>query len=177
MKRNVLIYGLIYGLVLATNMLMMVTLFCDPDFEGGEWLGYATMLVISLFIPFGIRNYRNKQLNGYISFGKALSTGLLLALIGGTFYVVAWLFCYYLFMPDFMEVYVSKALESAAKQGKSAEDIAKMAKEMEQYQEMYKSPIGVILLTYMEVLPVGIIVALISSLLLMKRPKRTIAPE
>lgn len=170
MKRTILIFGLLYGGVLAANMLLMVTQLCNPDFEGGMWLGYATMLVISLFIPFGIRNYRNKQLGGYISFGRALGTGLLLALIGGTFYVVAWLFCYYLYMPDFMDVYVQNALDSAAKSGKSAEEITKMANDMKEYQEMYKTPVGVILLTYMEVLPVGIIVAFISALILKKKP-------
>jgi hypothetical protein len=50
--------------------------------------------------------------------------------------------------------------------------LAETAKQMEQYREMYKSPFFVIILTYAEVLPVGLIVALISSFILKRKQKK-----
>ena len=43
---------------------------------------------------------------------------------------------------------------------------------MESYKEMYKSQILIVLLTYMEILPVGLVITLISSLLLKRKEAR-----
>ncbi|WP_413669992.1 hypothetical protein ACEN9X_08680 [Mucilaginibacter sp. Mucisp86] len=37
------------------------------------------------------------------------------------------------------------------------------------YVNMYKSPFGVIVLTYMEILPVGLVIALIAALILKRK--------
>jgi len=89
MKKNILIFGLVLGIILCVNMVYMVNLcYTNPDFKSNEILGYAAMVVVFSFIFLGVRNYRNKQLGGLISFGKAFKTGLLIALAGSTMYVV-----------------------------------------------------------------------------------------
>jgi Protein of unknown function (DUF4199) len=72
-------------------------------------------------------------------------------------------------IPDFMEKFGNQAIESAKANGESASEIGKKASEIDSYKEMYKTPIGVILLTYMEILPVGLVVSLISALILKKK--------
>ena len=166
MKRNVLIFGLVLGTILCINMVYVVNLFYNnPDFMGNTLLGYAAMVVIFSLTFFGILNYRNKQLHGVISFGRAFKTGALIALVGSTMYVVIWLFYYYLFVPDFLDKYIEHVLK-----GLADADLAAKTKEMENYKEMYKNPFFVVLLTYAEVLPVGLVVALASSLILKKKP-------
>lgn len=168
MKRNVLIFGLVLGTILCVNMIYMVNLcYTNPEFESNNIVGYAAMVVVFSMTFFGIRNYRNKQLNGVISFGKAFPTGALIALVGSTMYVGVWLFYYYLFVPDFLDHYIPHVLKEAAQNGASA--LATKTKEMENFKEMYKNPFFVILITYSEVLPVGLIVALISALILKKK--------
>src|SRR5690606_32920840 len=138
--------------------------YTNPDFKGNDILGYAAMVVVFSLIFFGVRNYRNKQLNGVISFGKAFKTGVFIALLGATMYAAAWLFYYYLFVPDFLDHYISHVLRDVP-----AADLAAKTEEMDNFREMYKNPLFVILITYAEVLPVGLIVALISGLILKKK--------
>jgi hypothetical protein len=139
-------------------------MYTNTDFKGNDIVGYAAMVVMFSLIFFGIRNYRNKQLDGYISFGKAFKMGTLIALVGSTMYVVVWLFYYYLFVPDFIEVYSSYVLKEC-----SASDLPAKTAEMTNFKEMYKNPLFVILITYSEVLPIGLVVALVSALILKKK--------
>lgn len=165
MKKIVLIFGLVIGIILCINMILMVNLmYSNPDFKSNDIVGYAAMVVLFSLIFFGVRNYRNKHFDGFISFGKAFKTGFLIALVGSTIYVVVWLFYYYLFVPDFIDVYASHVLKTC-----SASDLPTKAAEMENFKEMYNNPLFVILITYSEVLPIGIVVALVSSLILKKK--------
>ena len=131
------------------------------------------MIIAFSLIYIAVKNYRDKQNNGYISFGKAFKIGLLIALIASTMYVVVWAIMYNFFMPDFMEVYSQQMLEQAEANLTGAELEAKKA-EMEKYKEWYKNPVFFTLLTYTEILPVGIVVALITALILKRKRKDTV---
>jgi pheromone shutdown protein TraB len=165
MKKTVLIFGLVLGIVLCANMIYTVNMVRNnPDFAGNEVIGYAGMVVVFSLTFFGIRNYRDKQLNGVISLGNAFKTGALIALIGATMYVVTWLFYYHLFVPDFLDKYIAHVLKNVP-----AADLPAKTKEMADFKEMYKNPLFMILITYSEVLPVGLVVAFVSSLILKRK--------
>lgn len=164
MYKNVLVFGLVIGIILCVNMIYMVNqIYTNSGFKGNEILGYAAMVIVFLLIYFGTRNYRNKQLDGYITFAKAFKVGFLIALVASTMYVVVWLFYYYLFVPDFIEHYASHVLNQC-----STSDLQTKTAEMENLKELYKNPVLIILITYSEVLPIGIVMALLSSVLLKK---------
>lgn len=170
MKKNVLTFGLISGLIITIMMLVTVAAcYNNPDFEGNQVLGYAAMIIAFSLIFVGIRNYRNKYNNGIISFGKAFKIGLYITLIASTVYVVVWLFDYYLFVPDFMDRYTEQVLNAAKRDGATAAELTAKANEMASFKEMYKNPLMVILITYAEVVPVGLIITLISALILKKK--------
>jgi amino acid transporter len=167
MKKNVLIFGLVLGTILCINMIYMVNLcYTNPDFKGNDVVGYTALVVVFSLTFFGIRNYRNKELNGEISFGKAFKTGVLIAFAGSTMYVVVWLFYYYLFVPDFIDVFIPHVLKET-----SPADLPAKTKEMANFKEMYKNPVFVVLITYSEVFPIGLIVALVSALVLKRKKK------
>lgn len=167
MKRIVLIFGLVIGAILCANMIIMVRMiYSNTSFKGNDIVGYAAMVVLFSLIFFGIRNYRNNQLNGYISFGRAFKAGALIALIASTMYVAVWLFYYYLFVPDFIDVYTSCVLKNC-----KASDVPAKTAQMADFKEMYKNPFFVVLITYSEVLPVGLAVALVSAMILKKKVK------
>lgn len=51
------------------------------------------------------------------------------------------------------------------------EELKKVTAEVQSYKEMYKNPFMFTFMTYMEILPVGLIVALITALLLKRKQK------
>jgi hypothetical protein len=137
--------------------------------EGSMLVGYASMILAFSLIFVGIKNYRDKHNNGAISFGQAFKIGLFITLIASTFYVVTWMIEYHYFIPDFMEKYTAVTLEGLKKEGASQAEITEKTKEMAQYTEMYKNPVMVFFFTYLEVLPVGLLVTLICALLLKRK--------
>jgi len=171
MKKNVLVFGSISSAILVI-WIAFIALMCynHPNFEGNMWLGYGSMIVAFSFIFVAIKNYRDKYNNGFVTFGKAFQIGLYIALIASTMYVLAWLVDFYCFMPDFMDKYVAHVLAQAKEHGATVAEIAKQKADMAGYIQMYKSPFGVIVLTYLEVLPVGLIIALIAALILRRKP-------
>jgi hypothetical protein len=85
-------------------------------------------------------------------------------------YVAVWLFYYYLFVPDFLDKYSLHVLSMATRNGATAAELTAKINEMTQFKEMYKSPLFVILISYAEVLPIGLVVAFVSSLILRRKP-------
>jgi len=172
MKKNILIYGLISGIIVAVLMLFNVNYISHKDgvdYNTSLLLGYASMLIAFSLVFVGIRNYRDKYNGGVISFGKAFKIGILIVLIASTIYVVAWLIDYYFFMPDFMEKYSAHMIDEMKASGASQVEIDKQTKEMASFGEMYKNPFFNAMMTYVEILPVGLVVTLISSLILKRK--------
>lgn len=171
MKRTVLVWGALLGVLFSINLVYMVHLcYTDPNFKPNMYLGLGVMLVMLSTLFFGVKNYRDKQLNGIILFGRALKTGALIALLASTIYVIVWLITYYGYVPDFMDKYAEHELRNAINSGVPLPELAKIKKETDNYKELYKSPFWVVVLTYIEVLPLSLIVALISALVLKRKP-------
>jgi hypothetical protein len=166
MKRNILSFGLISGLVLIIFILLLT--FVGKSFQNAT-VGYTFMVIAFSFIYVGIRNFRDKYNSGVISFGKALRIGLGIALIGSTVYVITWLIAYYGFMPDFMDHYVAGMIKQARAEGLTGAALDKKIAGIKQMGEWYKNPGFVVLTTYAEILPVGIVISLFAALILKRK--------
>jgi hypothetical protein len=68
-----------------------------------------------------------------------------------------------------MEKFSAQELADLKASGASQAEIDKQTKEMANFTEMYKNPLFNALMTYAEILPVGLIVTLISSLILKRK--------
>jgi hypothetical protein len=170
MKKNILIYGLISGLIISAIMAVNVSMCVKSgDFEGSIVIGYISMLIAFSVVFVGIKNYRDKYNGGVIGFGKAFKVGFFMILIASTIYVIVWLIEERFFFPDFIDRYTAHEINKLQSSGVSANQLASKTKELEQAKEMYKNPVLKILMTYAEILPVGLVVTLISSLILKKK--------
>lgn len=173
MKKNVLVFGLLSGSII-TAFMVYSTLMCynNADFKASEVVGYAGMLIAFSFIFVGIKNYRDKYNNGVISFGKAFKVGLFITLLASTLYVLAWVIEYYIFVPDWLDKYCTHMINEAKTGGVTQLELDKTNAQMNWYKEMYKNPLFLVLLTYVEVLPIGLVISLISALILKRKRKR-----
>jgi hypothetical protein len=170
MKKNVLVFGSIAGLV-TTIVMVCSTAACyiNADYHGNMWLGYGSMILAFSMIFVAVKNFRDKYNGGAISFGKSFQIGFYIALIASTIYVLTWLIEYYAFFPNFMEKLTAYTLKQAQENGATAAEIAKTKEQYASYAEAYKTPFGVILFTYIEILPVGLVMALIAALVLKRK--------
>lgn len=169
MKRIVIVFGLIAGLITAGWLVLAFATGLNTDFDSGMFLGYASMILAFSLIFAGIKTYRDKYNGGTISFGKGFRIGILITLIASTMYVSTWLIMYHNFIPDFTEKYTQHMLERMAKENTPAQEIALKKAEMARFNEMYKNPLFNALVTYMEILPVGALISLIAAWILKRK--------
>ena len=55
-------------------------------------------------------------------------------------------------------------------EGASAAEIRKQVKQTAEMMKLYKNPLFNIVMTYMEILPVGLVITLIASMILKRKP-------
>ncbi len=171
MKRTILIFGLISGVISSALMLATVPFEHKIGYNKGLIVGYTAIVLSLLLVYFGIRSYRDNVGNGQITFAKAFAVGICITLISCVFYVVTWEIVYFNFMPDFWDTYAAQAVEKLKAAGATAAAIQAQIDQVNKYKELYKSPLLISLMTFIEPLPVGLVITLISAAVLRKRPQ------
>jgi hypothetical protein len=173
MKRNILVFGVISGVIISTFMGISMALMSKSGEGGGSSsmiIGFSAMAVAFSFIFVGIKNYRDKQNGGTITFGKAFLLGLMISLLASTIYVMTWAVEFHFFMPDFIDKYSAMQVKQIQASGLSGAALDEALKSIESTSYNYKnSPFFFAMYTYMEILPVGIIITLISALILRRK--------
>ena len=171
MRKIVLTFGLIAGAVLSVMMLLTLPFMDRIGFDKGEIIGYTTMVLAFLMVYFGIRSYRDNVAGGSIGFGRAFLVGLLITFVASACYVATWQVVYHKLAPDFGEKYTAYAVEKARKSGATDQQVVAQAKEIAEMMALYKNPLVNIAITFLEPLPVGLLVTLISAGVLSRRPR------
>lgn len=170
MKKTIWVNGIIGGSLVAVLMIASTFLsYKKSNYEASMALTYLGMLLAFSFIFVGVKSFRDNHNSGVISFGKAFKIGFLIALIASSIYVLVWLVEYYFFIPDFMEKYTAEMMKQFSSTTHSAAEIQAKTAELDGYKEMYKNPVWVIGMTYMEILPIGIILSLIAALIFKRK--------
>ncbi len=171
MKKTVLPFGLIAGAILSLMMLATLPFIDKIGFDKGEVIGYTTMVLAFLLVFFGIRSYRENVGGGAITFGRAFSVGILIVLIASVCYVVTWEIVYFKLAPGFAEKYTNYAVEQLKSSGASQPVIEAKLQEMKSLKGMMDKPLINAALSFIEPLPVGLIITLISAAILKKKAR------
>lgn len=174
--KHALMYGAIAGAVMISSWWLGQLIFSPPegepyDFSKGEFLGYAAMILALTAVFVGVKNHRDKALAGVISFKKAFLMGLYIVLVASAIYVIGWMVYYPNFMADFTDQYTVYQMKQYEAEGLSPAEISLKKEEMDKWMELYKNPLIMAGFTFMEIFPVGLVVALISAAVLHKAPQ------
>jgi hypothetical protein len=165
MTRIILTYGLISGLVVITGIIGTI-LMSGGDAPPSAWLGYLIMLVALSSILVGVKQHRDQALGGVIRFRTALLVGLGIAAVASLAYIAVWEV--YLAMTDytFMDQYAAQTLEAKRAAGVTGAAYEKAVAEMEAMRRQYANPLFRVPMTFTEIFPVGLLIALVSAGLL-----------
>lgn len=170
MKKNVLIFGLISGVLISLFLVfVMAACYKSGTYEGNMVIGFSAMILALSLIFVAVKNYRDKYNGGVVSFGKAFQIGLLISLIASTMYTITWAIDYHYFLPGWMDGFTAHALKEAQDSGKTAKEIAEKTKEIQDMKEAYSNPLIFAAYTFVEIFPVGLVVSLITALILKRK--------
>lgn len=171
MKKIILIYGCIGGAIIIASMMVTMPFVMDGtlDMDNSQWLGYITMIIALSVIFFGVKSYRDNQLQGTITFGQGFKVGILIALVASVMYVIWWEIYMHFFMSDFAAQYASKTMAAAKAAGATEEELAKKLEETTEAQEMYGKFYFRVLITFSEIFPIGLLLSLVSAALLKRK--------
>ncbi|WP_420318640.1 DUF4199 domain-containing protein [Ekhidna sp.] len=169
--KKLIYFGLLAGLINVIGWFALDSVFQGDnfDFSLGETLGYTAMLIALSTVFFGVKSFRDKELNGSISFKEAFLKGFIIVSIASLIYVVGWEVYYPNFQSDFGEKYGEYLISNLEEQGLSATEIATEKASMAEWMVKYENPLYRIPMTLMEILPLGLIVSLISALILKRK--------
>ncbi|MEA3047469.1 MAG: hypothetical protein QOJ53_1801 [Sphingomonadales bacterium] len=165
-------YALVYGLLSGSVIAAVITaaLVLGPEGTHSLWFGYLVMLVALTFIFVGVKRYRDVERGGVIKFLPAFGMGLAIAVVAGIAYVCVWEAYLAATGYRFMDEYIAAMIRHSQAEGASAAAIAAQVAEMESMRASYANPLFRLPLTFLEIFPVGLLVALISAALL-RNPK------
>ncbi|WP_417611001.1 DUF4199 domain-containing protein [Parasphingorhabdus sp.] len=170
MQKIALTYGVLSGTITIVTLILGLVVSDGGSFLSSELFGYLTMLVALSMIFIGIKRYRDQELGGVIRFLPAFAMGLAIAVTAAIIYTIVWELYLMASGHDFINNYVNAAIEAKRTAGlapeKLAEDIAALEEMRSDYGKIYiRMP-----MTFLEIFPVGLIIALLSAAVL-QNPK------
>lgn len=170
MKKTVLTFGLISGAILSAMMIITMPFHDAIGFDRGMIVGYTTMVLAFLLVFFGVRSYRDNVAGGTVRFGRAFAVGALIAAVASLCYVATWEVMFFGgIAPDYLEKYQVHILAKERAKGQTEEAIARKKAELDDFAEMYKNPAINAAYTFLEPLPVALVIALVSAGVLSRR--------
>jgi len=78
--KSALNFGAVLGLIL---MIISLIIYVFELYDANKWLSWVSMLILVAGLVMGIRNFRDKENGGFISYGGAVGYGTLVALFAG----------------------------------------------------------------------------------------------
>lgn len=174
-RKTAITYGIGASLIMISGWIISNSLFIDEsgnwDFGKSEIAGYIAMILSLSTIIIGVKRYRDNVKNGFISFKEAFLTGLYIVIIASVIYVIGWMIYYPFIATEFCEQYLDHSINEWHESGLSQSEISENKSAMIAQFEAYENPIIRIGMTFLEIFPIGLVIALISALILKKKEK------
>lgn len=164
--RYAVTYGGLSGIVIIAIIITGLQFADRVSFTGSEWFGYLVMLSALSFIFVGVKRFRDVERGGVIGFAAALGIGAAIAVVAALAYVIVWEIYLAATNYAFMDQYVAGIREAKRAAGLTGEALARAMAPMEDMRAQYRNPLFRVLITFLEIAPVGLLVALVSAALL-----------
>jgi uncharacterized membrane protein len=160
--RYALVYGSLAGFIAAAAISALLA----AGLGHSLWVGYLIMLVALTLVFVGMKRYRDVEKGGVIKFLPAFGVGLGMAIVAGILYVIVWESFVALAHYDFMGDYIAGIRHEREAAGVSGAALAREMAELEAMRVQMANPLFRLPMIFLEIFPVGLIVALVSAALL-----------
>jgi len=170
MQKIAITYGILSGTITIATLILGLVVSDGGSFLSSQIFGYLTMIVALSMIFIGIKRYRDQQRGGVIRFLPAFAMGLAIAVIAAIIYTLVWELYLMTSGYDFIDSYVNSAIEAKRTAGLSADKLAEEIAALEEMRSDYGKIYIRIPMTFLEIFPIGLIIALLSAALL-RNPK------
>lgn len=158
MRKIILSYGFFMGVIVCAFML--ISFFTmdveNADFDGGEILGFLSMVVSFILMFVGVKQVRDKHLGGSISLVMGLKTSGLMLLIASCMYSITWTVYVKGTDSKFYEKYYEHQLSTI----EDPEELAEKQEDAEEVIAQMKNPILLFLYTTLEMIIPGLLFVL-----------------
>jgi len=171
MRRTVLTFGVITGVVSAAILVATIPFVDSVDFRKADILGYTGMILTALLVFFGVRSYRENAGDRTLTFGRAFEVGILITLISCVFHAATFEILYFKAVPGLGDKYAACMVERAKASGASQEKLDQTARQAQTLKRLYDKPLTNAVLGFGEAFPVGLLATALSATIL--RRKRT----
>jgi len=169
MKPYALRIILVYGAVAGALTIGMTILWSRMEMSSGALglpIGYLIMLITLSLIFVGVKQYRDVEGGGVISFARASLVGLAIATIGTLVYMLVWEGYMMATSFSFYDSYLNdQVAELSATDLDDATRLAREA-ELEKFRSRFQSRAFRLFVSFTEIFPVGFVVSLLSATLL-----------
>lgn len=171
MNKTILRNGLLSVLTLTVTGLINYLLSTKlTNYHQSEAAGYITIILSLAFVYFGIRQFRDRECGGAITYWRAFGVGMLIVLFPsvafGIFDVI-----YVKFMdPGFMEKYYTTYI-AKMKMTLPPEQFQVKLKQIQSEKELFSNIYMQFFLMAITVFLIGIVVSAIAALILHRKPK------
>ena len=166
MTNTAFLYGTISGLITVVGLIAASTLLSQSNPSSLEWLGYLVMILAMSMIFFGIKRYRDREGGGVIKFVPALLLGVGIAFVASIIYVLVWEVYDTATNHTFIDVFTSSVITAKKAAGVSGPALDAVVAEMAKLKTDYANPLFRLPMTFLEIFPVGLVIAVISAALL-----------
>lgn len=162
-------YALTYGGMagaIAISVIFFTLISGLPNHNHSLWFGYLVMLTALTLIFVGVKRFRDVECGGVIRFGRAFAVGLGMAVVAGVVYVILFEIFVAATGYDFMADYSHSIIEEMRSEGATPAEIASTEREMQGFEDIFANPFKRLPMVFLEIFPVGLLVALVSAALL-----------
>lgn len=167
--KTAMLYGTISGLFIVSSWFIAKAIAGeDGKHLVSEIIGYTIMVAALSTVFLGIKKVRDEQ--GFLSFKHGFLNGLGISLVASVVYTIGWVIYMPNFEPDFAEKYAKQQIEQIEATDISTTEKVAAIEKVNQSVAQYKKPGYMMLITFSEIFPVGLIVSLISTLILLRKP-------
>jgi hypothetical protein len=161
-------FGLIYGLALGIGFYVshLVLGTSTDNFTKGEIVGYSVIIISSLAVVMGIKEYKQKRAPAPLGFMGAFGVGLGISLIAANMFALYnWLYLEFI-NPTFTATYIQYSEQQILSSGLETVEIEQQLEELAHYAELMSNNFTQSMLMFATVFIIGLLFSLVSALAL-----------